>query len=139
MEKINKPSSRLVISKTLKTGREKILVSLTPRGIFDAVLCFAMQFAGVFASMSPFGVAFYAMVFKSESWLLNYALSLFGTIVSGKDAFWGYAASITAVTFIFALSEKLTARTLFRALISSAVFVAFTSVRFIGYAFSYFE
>ncbi len=139
MEKINKPSSRLVISKTLKTGREKILVSLTPRGIFDALICFAMQFSGVFASMSPFGVAFYAMVFKSESWILNYALSLFGTIVSGKNAFWSYAASITAVTFIFALSEKLSARTLFRALISSAVFAAFTSVRFIGSAFSYFD
>ncbi len=139
MEKTNKPSSRLVITKTLKTGREKILVSLTPRGIFDAVLCFAMQFAGVFASMSPFGIAFYATVFKSESWVLNYALSLLGTIISGKDAFWAYAASVTATTFIFALSEKLCARTVYRAVTASGVFLALTAVRFIGSAFSYFE
>ena len=105
MEKTNKPSSRLVVSKTLKTGKEKILVSLTPRGVCDALLCFFMQFAGVFASMSPFGIAFYAMIFKSDGWVLNYALSLLGTIISGKDAFWSYAVSVTAVTFIFAVFE----------------------------------
>ncbi len=139
MEKTNKPSSRLVVSKTLKTGKEKILVSLTPRGVCDALLCFFMQFAGVFASMSPFGIAFYAMIFKSDGWVLNYALSLLGTIISGKDAFWSYAVSVTAVTFIFAVFEKLCTRTMYRAMVASTVFVAFTSVRFISSAFSSFD
>ncbi len=139
MEKMDKGSAGLVISKKLKNGREQILVSLNPAGIFEALFCFAMQFAGVFADLSPFGIAFYAAVFNAERWILNYAMSLLGIIISGQKAFWGYAASITCVTVVFALFEKLSIHTLSRACVTALVFIVFTSVRYIFSAFSAFD
>jgi len=139
MEKPDKQAGELIISKKVRNGREKILVSLNPKGILEALLCFLMQFAGVFASMSPFGIAFFASVFKPESWILNYAMSLLGTIMAGQKTFWGYAACITCVTIVFALFEKITARTSYKAFAAALIFASIMAVRYISSAFSAFD
>ena len=65
MEKIKKTPSSIIFSKQLR-GKEKILFTLTPVKIFESLLCFALSFARVFSFMSPFGISFYASVFKIE-------------------------------------------------------------------------
>ena len=105
MEKTNKTHSAVVLSKQLKAGGEKVLLRLTATRVVEAVICFAMQFSGVFASMSPFGTAFYASVFTQNGWIANYVAALLGTILSGREIVWSYAVTLTAVTAMCAVWE----------------------------------
>lgn len=139
MEKSNKTHSAVVLSKHLRAGGEKIIFRFTASKTAEAILCFAMQFSGVFASMSPFGTAFYAAVFRPDSWIANFAMSLLGIILSGQQAFWSYAVVLTALTAVFAVSEKVCKSTSLRAAASSVIFLSLSAVRCISTSFTSFD
>ncbi|MBR2404687.1 MAG: SpoIIE family protein phosphatase [Clostridia bacterium] len=139
MEKRNKTHPALVLSKQLKAGGDKVLLRLTLRRIVEAVMCFAMQFSGVFASMSPFGTAFYVAVFRHDDWIANYAAALLGTILSGREIFWSYAVTLTAVTALSAVWEKICQSTVLKAIVTALLFTLFGAVRFVTTSFSSFD
>ena len=139
MEKTNKTHSAVVLSKQLKAGGEKVLLRLTGTRVVEAVICFAMQFSGVFASMSPFGTAFYASVFTQNGWIANYVAALLGTILSGREIFWSYAVTLTAVTAMCAVWEKICQSTALKAIVTALLFMLFGAVRFMSTSFTSFD
>ncbi len=139
MEKTNKTHSAVVLSKQLKAGGEKVLLRLTGARIVEAVICFAMQFSGVFASMSPFGTAFYASVFRHDGWIANYVAALLGTILSGREIFWSYAVTLTAMTAVSAVWEKICQNTALKAIVTALLFTLFGAVRFMSATFTSFD
>lgn len=139
MEKANNTRSRLVLSKQFGASGEKIIFHFGAINIAKALLCFGLQFSGVFASMSPFGTAFYASIFTQENWIINFCMALLGIIMSGRETFWNYAIVLTALTAVFAMSERLGKNLYIKAAISAAVFALFGAVRYISSDFSGYD
>ena len=123
MEKIKKTPSSIIFSKQLR-GKEKILFTLTPVKIFESLLCFALSFARVFSFMSPFGISFYASVFKIELWSLNFLLTLTGLVLSKSANLWSSITSLILITVIFAVSEKMSSKTYIKSIVAFLCFFA---------------
>ena len=123
MEKTKNKQSSLVISKVLKQGREKVLFKFTSHETVKAVLCFLFQFTKLFSGISPFGLAFYSSAFKPDGWVMSFIGSVLGLALSGRDGFWVYTLTLAGQTVIFALFDGALRRSLYKAIISSAVFL----------------
>lgn len=133
MEKSNKERSAIVLSKSLGEGTQKTIFRLTASETVKTSLCFIFQFSKIFSALSPFGIAFYASVFKSDSWIMYFLSSLFGMIVSKGAMFWTYAVCMVSQTLVFALVDGLFSKKyFFRPLVSSMIFFSFGFVRFIA-------
>lgn len=113
----------VVISKAGENGSDKIVFRLTKENILKTVLCFVTQFSGVFASMSPFGMAFYVSVFRQDSWIVGFLASIIAMALSEKSYFWTYAVSLAGITCIMAMSDKVCKSPLLRATWSGVLFV----------------
>ena len=139
MAKTEKAPSALTLSKSGEKGREKIVFTLTSQNVIKALMCFAMEFSGVFASMSPFGIAFYASVFRQDAWVMNFVSAMLGIMLSGKSYFWTYAIVLTFVTVIFAISDKVSKNIALRSVVCGSVFALLGAVRYMRTAFSGFD
>ncbi len=138
MGKTNKSGPAAAISKGIEKS-EGIVLKFTSAHAIKAVLCFAMEFSGVFASMSPFGIGFYVSVFKQESWIANYIAAMLGIILSGKSYFWTYAIVLTALTAIMAISDKMSKSPAIKAAVSCGVFIVLGAVRYLRGSFVAFD
>lgn len=104
MEKVNDTHSSVVISKT-KDGYEKIILNFNLTNLFTYVCCFVFSSATMFASMTPFGIAFYGAIFCKSSWVTAFLVSCVSFIINGSGsvaANIAIFALVTAVLGVFA-------------------------------------
>ena len=139
MDKTNNTQSGFVVTKKQNIGEEKIIFKFDTYGIAKALICFAMQFSGIFSSMSPFGIAFYSSVFSKDNWILCFISSLIGIIASKQTRLWNYALALTAVSIVFALLDSDKIGTALKSVITAVVYLIVGAVRFVLSSFVAFD
>ena len=105
MEKTQKVQSSVVLKKT-EGEKEKILFRLNKENIMQLIGCFIFGSASVFSGMTPFGLGFYSSVFKKDSWLLCYIVSVLSVLLFATRTGILYIASLTLVTAVLAVLDN---------------------------------
>ena len=99
MEKVSDTHSGVTFTKT-KDGYDKITLKIRPELIFRLICCFIFSQTGIFSSMSPFGIAFYGGIFTKGEWMLAFAASCLGYIISPNGSF---VLKLTTLVMVTAL------------------------------------
>lgn len=131
-------SSSVVFSKSVGDRGDKVIFRLTAANVIKTVFCFFLCFARIFSDMSPFGIAFYAAIFRPESWVVPFLASLLGIFVHGGGQMWVYALTLVCVTVFLAVFDVFK-NIYFRSAMATALFAILSVARHIGYSFVMYD